>query len=214
MNPQSSVMCMPGPPVSRQTTGFPAAMASITTAPPPSRKLGNRKTSWLSMFDSNSPRGMCGTKWTLESRLVSWIRDRSRGPSGPLPMMLNSASGCRSENSLNALMARLNPLTLMREPAESTRNGWLVLPVVGSEPRSSASAMSGALLWSPQTCHSTSGPPYTPGAHPGDERGELPPQAEQANQTTSANRLGISPHTPRDIDAHTAAFSGIISLRP
>ena len=44
--------------------------------------------------------------------------------------------------------------------------------------------------------------------------GELPPQAEQANQPASANKLGLSPHMPRHFDTYTAAFSGTVSLRP
>ena len=53
-------------------------------------------------------------------------------------------------------------------------------------------------------------PPHPPCPYPGDERGELPPQAEQANQPASTNRLGLR----RDFDTHTAAFSGTVSLRP
>ena len=57
-------------------------------------------------------------------------------------------------------------------------------------------------------------PPYASGAPPGDERRELPPKAEQANQPASANRLALSSHIPQYFDSHTAASSGTVLLRP
>ncbi len=42
-------------------------------------------------------------------------------------MMQNSVSGHRCENSMKALIARLNPLTLINDPADRTRKIWLRL---------------------------------------------------------------------------------------
>ena len=54
----------------------------------------------------------------------------------------------------------------------------------------------------------------TPCRHPGDERGQLPPQAQQEVQPTSGLLPKPGSHAPRTLMLHNVAFSGTVLLRP
>ena len=102
-------------------------MASITTVPPPSRRLGNRRTSLEAILVITSLREMGPKRSIRSSRFESLISFRRRGSSGPPPAMVNLESGCLSAKTLNAFTARPKPLIRINDPTEKTLNSSLFL---------------------------------------------------------------------------------------